>query len=35
MSTATDPAPEADPRIPFPHTNSTLACRTNPASVRP
>ena len=21
---------EADPRIPFPHTNSTLACRTNP-----
>lgn len=22
---------EADPRIPFPHTNSPLACRTNPA----
>jgi transcription factor WhiB len=23
--------PEADPRIPFPHTNTMLACRTNPA----
>jgi hypothetical protein len=31
MRTATAPAPEADPRIPFPHTNTTLACRTNPA----
>jgi hypothetical protein len=31
MRTANAPAPEADPRIPFPHTNSTLACRTDPA----
>ncbi|MFC8201704.1 WhiB family transcriptional regulator [Streptomyces sp. NPDC057298] len=31
MRTATAPAPEADPRIPFPHTTTTLACRTDPA----
>ncbi|MGP3950942.1 WhiB family transcriptional regulator [Streptomyces sp. 7N604] len=32
MSRTRTPAPiEADPRIPFPHTDAPLACRTNPA----